>query len=158
MNKKPAQTGKAAPTNMEETKSAPKAETPAAAPSAFNHQLNNKETTEKWLKANSVTNFSTIDHEAVFTMDAMDAAVKFSGAFAETKLCKNLFFQDKKKPPTLYLVVAANDTAIDTKAMWKKIGVTPGNQRAAKPEILDEVLGAPKGGVNLFSIVNDVNK
>ena len=90
-------------------------------------------------------------------MDEMNEHVKFTGAFTKAEFAKNLFYQDKKKK-TMYLVVAAGSTETDLKAMWKKIGATPGNMRAAGEDILEQVLGAKKGGVTLFSIVNDVNK
>ena len=90
-------------------------------------------------------------------MDEMNEHVKFTGAFAKTEFAKNLFYQDKKKKK-MYLVVAAGSTETDLKAMWKKIGATGGNVRAAGEDVLEEVLGCKKGGVTLFSIVNDVNK
>merc|ERR1712228_523110 len=100
----------------------------------------------------------TVEHVAVMTIAEMDEHVKFTGAFAKTVMGKNLFFQDKKKTEKMYLIVAAATTTLDLKAMWKKLGCTAGNMRACKPEVMEEVLGAKKGGVTLFSIVNDVNK
>ena len=58
----------------------------------------------------------------------------------------------------MFLIVAAASAKIDTKALWKKVGATPGNMRACPPEVMEEVLGAKKGGVTLFSIVNDAKK
>ena len=58
----------------------------------------------------------------------------------------------------MFLIVAGDSTVLDIKGMWKKVGATSGNMRACPPDVMDEILGAKKGGVTLFSIVNDVNK
>ena len=99
-----------------------------------------------------------MDHQAVFTMEDMRQHIKFSGAFAKTEFVKNLFFQDKKKKEKIYLICAADSTELDLKAMWKQLGCTPGNMRGGSEELMFEILGAKKGGVSLFSIVNDVDK
>ena len=69
-------------------------------------------------------------------MDEMNEHIKFTGAFEMTEFAKNLFYQDKKKK-SMYLVVAAGSTATDLKAMWKKIGATAGNMRAAGEDVLE---------------------
>ena len=84
--------------------------------------------------------------------------IKFTGAFAKTEFVKNMFFQDKKKKEKIYLVCVADSTDFDMKKHWAKLGCTPGNMRGGSEDLMFELLGARKGGVNLFSIVNDVDK
>ena len=84
--------------------------------------------------------------------------VKFTGAFEDTMFAKNLFFHDKKKKTKLWLVIAAHNTDIDMKKLSKDLGVGSGNLRQGDPEKLESILGVKAGSVNLFSIVNDVNK
>lgn len=81
--------------------------------------------------------------------------VKFTGAFEKTMFAKNLFFYDKKKKERMWLVITAHDTSIDLKALTKEFAVGSGNLRGGSVETMEQVLGATKGAVNLFSIVND---
>jgi len=65
--------------------------------------------------------------------------------------CKNLFLKDKKG--VLWLVVAAEDTAINLKEMKNKIG--SGHLSFGKPELLLDVLGVTPGSVTPFCLIND---
>ena len=58
----------------------------------------------------------------------------------------------------MWLVIAAHDTAIDMKKLTKDVGLKSGNLRQGDPAKLESILGVKAGSVNLFSIVNDVNK
>lgn len=92
-------------------------------------------------------------------MEDMNEHIKFTGAFAKTEFAKNMFFVDKKKKDRIYMVVSANSTGkFDAKEMWKKLECTAGNMRGDNEKLMFELLGAKKGGLSLFSIVNDVNK
>jgi len=55
-------------------------------------------------------------------------------------------------------VVAATDTQIDLKALTKALGCGSGNLRAGSEEAMYEKLGAKKGALTLFSLVNDTAK
>jgi prolyl-tRNA synthetase len=84
--------------------------------------------------------------------------VKFEGAHSKAVFAKNLFLQDKKKKEEGYLVIAAHDTAIDMKGLTKHLKVGSGNLRGGEVEVMQAMLGAKKGAVNLFAIINDTAK
>jgi prolyl-tRNA synthetase len=65
---------------------------------------------------------------------------------------------DKKKKEEGYLVIAAHDTAIDMKGLTKHLKVGSGNLRGGEVEVMQAMLGAKKGAVNLFAILNDTAK
>lgn len=88
-------------------------------------------------------------------MAEMNDAVVFEGEYVDTKIAKNLFYQDKKNKDRLWIVVAAHDTQIDLKALTKTLGCGSGNLRAGSEEAMYDTLGARKGGLTLFSIMND---
>ena len=92
------------------------------------------------------------------TMVEMMAAVKFNGEQENALVAKNLFLSDKKNKDKIFLVCAAHDTEIDMKALTKALGVGSGNLRAGSLEKMYEKLGAKKGLVNLFAIMNDTPK
>ena len=98
------------------------------------------------------------EHEAVPTVEEGLKAVRFTGAFEGAKFAKNLFLHDKKKKNRLWLVIAAHDTQVDMKQLAKQENVGSGNLRGGDAEKLEGILGVKAGSVNLFSIVNDVNK
>ena len=89
------------------------------------------------------------------TIPEMLEAVKFEGDAAKTKFAKNLFLYDKKKKERMWLVIAAYDTQIDMKQLTKDLKVGSGNLRGGSVERMEEVLGAKKGAVCLFSLIND---
>jgi len=80
--------------------------------------------------------------------------VKFEGEHAQAVFAKNLFLNNKKKKE-LFLVIAAHDTKIDMKGLEKHLKTGSGNLRAGELEVMEATLGATKGAVNLFSILND---
>jgi len=92
------------------------------------------------------------------TMAEMAEKVRFEGEFAETKFGKNLFFCDKKNKARMWVVIAAADTTIDLKALTKILGCGSGNLRAGSEEAMYEKLGAKKGALTLFSLINDKDK
>ncbi len=82
--------------------------------------------------------------------------VKFTGEYeGKVYFAKNLFLANKKKKDQMYLVVAAHDTQIDMKSLEKHLKTGSGNLRGGDEAAMLEVLGAKKGSLNLFSIVND---
>ena len=89
------------------------------------------------------------------TMAEMTDHVVFEGEYAETKIAKNLFFQDKKNKERMWCVCAAVDTNIDLKALTKTLGCGSGNLRAGSEEAMYDKLGARKGALTLFGILND---
>ena len=67
--------------------------------------------------------------------------------------CRNLFLRDKKE--AMYLVVAANETAVDLKALEKQIGSA--RLSFGSPDRLWKHLGIYPGAVCPFAVVNDKN-
>lgn len=63
--------------------------------------------------------------------------VVFEGDWSSAKFAKNLFLANKKKKENMYLVCAAHDTAIDMKALEKKLGTGSGNLRGANAEVME---------------------
>lgn len=94
-------------------------------------------------------------HEQVFTIPEMLEKVKFEGEHAQAVFAKNLFLNNKKKKEQVYLVIAAHDTKIDMKVLEKHLKTGSGNLRAGDQDVMEALLGATKGAVNLFSILND---
>ena len=80
--------------------------------------------------------------------------VKFDGEHAQAVFAKNLFLINKKKKDHV-LVIAAHDTKIHMKGLEKHLKTGSGNLRAGDQEVMEALLGATKGAVNLFSILND---
>lgn len=68
--------------------------------------------------------------------------------------CRNLFLRDHKKK--MFLVVAANETEIDLKALKEQIG--SGRLSFASPERLWEFLGIQPGSVCPFCLINDKDR
>ncbi|MFN4088007.1 MAG: prolyl-tRNA synthetase associated domain-containing protein [Alphaproteobacteria bacterium] len=65
--------------------------------------------------------------------------------------CKNLFL--KAKNGSLWLVVALEDTAVDLKALSKRLGA--GTLSFGRAELLWEMLGVEPGSVTPFALIND---
>ena len=84
--------------------------------------------------------------------------VKFEGEHANAMFAKNLFLHNKKKKELVYLVISAHDTNIDMKGLTNHLKAGSGNLRAGDESIMEQLLGAKKGAVNLFSILNDTTK
>lgn len=64
---------------------------------------------------------------------------------------KNLFLKNKKGD--IWLVTAAEDAAVDLKALTKTLAA--GRLSFGKPELLLEVLGVEPGSVTPFGLIND---
>lgn len=90
---------------------------------------------------------STRDHPPVFTVEeARSLRGEIAGGHT-----KNLFFKDKKD--ALWLVVCAEDAAVDLKSLHGRIGAA--RLSFGKPELLREVLGVEPGSVTPFALIND---
>lgn len=100
-----------------------------------------------FLKKRNV-DFQIVEHEAVFTMEAMAA---LNLPFAK-EIVKNLFLRDDKKR-NFYLVVIPEDKPANMKELRKLIGSRP--LRFASPEDLKEHLGLFGGAVSPLGILND---
>lgn len=95
-------------------------------------------------------------HESVGTIPEMVEKVKFTGDYeGKVLFAKNLFLANKKKKDQMYLVIAAHNTEIDMKALTTHVKAGSGNLRGGDADVMEQVLGARKGAVNLFAIVND---
>lgn len=58
----------------------------------------------------------------------------------------------------MYLVIAAHDTVIDMKGLTKHYKVGSGNLRGGDEADMYKFLGAKKGALSLFSLLNDTDK
>jgi len=92
------------------------------------------------------------------TMVEMAEKVVFEDPYTSTKFAKNLFYADKKDKTRMWFVCTATDTVIDLKALTKAFGCGSGNLRAASEDAMYNHLGAKKGGLNLFALINDTEK
>ena len=89
-------------------------------------------------------------HEPVFTV-AESQALRGSLPGGHSK---NLFLKNKKGD--LWLVTAAEDAAVDLKALTKTHGA--GRLSFGKPDLLLEVLGVEPGAVTPFGLINDTER
>jgi Ala-tRNA(Pro) deacylase len=89
-------------------------------------------------------------HDPVFTV-AESQALRGSLPGGHSK---NLFLKNKKGD--LWLVTAAEDAAVDLKALTKALGA--GRLSFGKPDLLLEVLGVEPGSVTPFGLINDAEK
>lgn len=86
-------------------------------------------------------------HEPVFTVEESQALRgSLPGGHS-----KNLFLKNKKGD--LWLVTAAEDAAVDLKALTKTLEA--GRLSFGKPDVLLEVLGVEPGAVTPFGLIND---
>jgi prolyl-tRNA synthetase len=99
-----------------------------------------------------------VRHEQVFTIPEMLEKVKFDGEHSGAVFAKNLFLHNQKKKELVYLVIAAHDTQIDMKGLTKHLKAPSGGIRAGDEAVMERLLGAKKGAVNLFAIANDTAK
>ena len=90
----------------------------------------------------------TVTHPAVFTVEE---ARELRGAIAGGHT-KNLFLRDKKG--ALYLLVAAEDAAIELRALHRLLGAS-GRFSFGSAELLQEALGVAPGSVTPFAVIND---
>ena len=85
--------------------------------------------------------------------------VKFDGDHeGNTLLAKQLFLYDRKNKDNMWLVCAATDTNIDTKALNKYLPCASGSLRAADHESLEKYLGCRQGMCNYYAMINDTGK
>ena len=89
----------------------------------------------------------TVDHAPVFTVEESQ---QLRGSLAGGH-SKNLFLKNKKG--AMWLVTAAEDAAVDLKALTQALGA--GRLSFGKPDLLMEVLGVTPGSVTPFALVND---
>ncbi|MEM1287429.1 MAG: prolyl-tRNA synthetase associated domain-containing protein [Pseudomonadota bacterium] len=90
---------------------------------------------------------STIDHEAVFTVEQSQALHRE----IEGVHTKNLFLKDKKG--ALFLVTADHETQVDLKGLHPKLGA--GRLSFGSAERLMNHLGVTPGSVTAFALIND---
>jgi len=90
----------------------------------------------------------TVTHPAVFTVEE---ARELRGAIAGGHT-KNLFLRDKKG--ALYLVVAAEDAAIELRSLHRVLGAS-GRFSFGSAELMQETLGVAPGSVTPFAVIND---
>lgn len=89
----------------------------------------------------------TVDHAPVFTVSESETLEReIPGGHT-----KNLFLKDNKG--AMYLVVAASHTAVDLKALARRLGA--GRFSFGKPDLLMEVLGVTPGSVTAFAAISD---
>ena len=84
--------------------------------------------------------------------------VVFKDGYESAKFAKNLFLYDQKNKARMWLICAAHDTEISMKALEKQWKVASGKLRGGSADLLFNTLGVKAGSVNLFSIINDVDK
>jgi Ala-tRNA(Pro) deacylase len=90
----------------------------------------------------------TVQHPAVFTVEeARTLRGKIAGGHT-----KNLFLRDKKG--ALFLVVAAEDAAIELKSLHRLLGAS-GRFSFGSAEAMQETLGVAPGSVTPFAVIND---
>ena len=103
----------------------------------------------KWLDDNGYK-YDKLEHEAVFTMEEMDAA----GITKKGNVVKNLFVRNAKGDKH-YLVSAPEDRKID----MNKLAILLGSTRLsfASLERMDKYLGVKQGSVSPLCVLNDEN-
>lgn len=87
------------------------------------------------------------DHPPVFTVEESSA---INADIAGTH-CRNLYVRDKKKKN--FLIVAANDTNVDLKAVQERVGA--GRFSFGSADRLWQFLGIRPGSVTPFTLIND---
>lgn len=95
--------------------------------------------------------YEVMEHEAVFTMEDMDAA----GITAKGTVCKNLFLRDAKGK-NHFLVTVPEEKKVD-------LGDLAGQLYSSKlsfasPERLEKYLGVVQGSVSPLGILNDESR
>ena len=92
--------------------------------------------------------YQTVHHAPVFTVEeARTLRGKLAGGHT-----KNLFLRDKKG--ALFLVVAAEDAAIELKSLHRRLGAS-GRFSFGSAELMRETLGVEPGSVTPFAAIND---
>lgn len=93
-------------------------------------------------------NYEWMDHQAVFTMEEMDAA----GITEKGPVCKNLFLRDAKGK-NHYLIVLPEEKKADLIRLAEQLDST--KLSFASAERLEKYLGVAQGSVSPFGILND---
>ncbi len=92
-----------------------------------------------------------VEHEAVFTMEAMEQA----GINQFGCICKNLFLRDAKGRQH-FLVSVPDEQRVDLKALGEQLGTS--KLSFASAERLEKYLGLTQGSVSPFGILNDESR
>ena len=92
--------------------------------------------------------YDKLEHEAVVTMEEMDAA----GITARGGVCRNLFLRDMKGR-SHFLVTVPEETDVDLRVLADKIGST--KLSFASAERLEKYLGVEQGSVSPLGVLND---
>ena len=95
--------------------------------------------------------FEKIEHEAVFTIEDMEAL----GLNEKGEICKNLFLRDQKGKKH-FLVVLSHDRKVDMASLSDSLGA--GKLSFASAERLEKHLGLVAGAVSPLGILNDEAK
>lgn len=103
----------------------------------------------KWLDDNGYK-YDKMEHEAVFTMEEMDAA----GITKNGNVVKNLFVRNAKGDKH-YLVSAPENKQIDMTKLALALGST--RLSFASPERMEKYLGVKQGSVSPLCVLNDEN-
>jgi len=90
----------------------------------------------------------TVSHPPVFTVEEA-RALRGQVPGGHTK---NLFLRDKKG--ALFLVVAAEDAAIELKSLHRRLGAS-GRFSFGSADLMRETLGVEPGSVTPFAVIND---
>lgn len=93
---------------------------------------------------------TTVDHEAVFTIEEQSRHVALEEG---SLLTKNLFVKDKKHG--MFLVTALASREINMKQVATMLKLTGANLRFCEEAALMEKLGVMRGSVSPFALIND---
>lgn len=108
---------------------------------------NAKQAALEWLDNEGVA-YEKLEHQAVFTMEEMDAA----GITAKGGVCKNLFLRDAKGK-NHFLVVVPEEKRVDLSALAMQLDST--KLSFASAERLEKYLGVAQGSVSPLGVLND---
>ena len=112
-------------------------------------QIYTKQRVYEFLDRNNIS-YEKLEHEAVTTMEEMDAA----GITQKGTVCRNLFLRDAKGRQH-YLVTVMEEKHVDTKVLAKDIGSTRLSFGSA--ERLMDHLGVTQGSVSPLGVLNNEN-
>ena len=100
-----------------------------------------------FLKENNIS-YEVLEHEAVFTMEEMDAA----GITQKGTVCKNMFMRDYKGK-NHFLLTVPEEKHVDLRALAEYIGSSKLSFGSA--ERLDKYLGLTQGSVSPLGLLNN---
>ncbi len=93
--------------------------------------------------------YEVVEHEAVFTIEEMDA---LGDVFGNAKICKNLFVRDQKGKKH-FLIVVPEEKRVPLSEVSEKIGST--KLSFASEERLMKYLKLKPGAVSPLAVIND---